>query len=109
MNFNDLDLKKIKKTLNFKKASLRYHNKHKDGSGNFGTNLTKGTWGEKDWENWEISGEYDNNKNLYVLRFGKCYGGIGTKYSPDNIEEFIGIIQKHILESKLYENKEVEQ
>ena len=106
MKLNEIKLSQIKKNFKFKTASFRYHNKHKDGSGNFGTNLTKGTWGQNDWQNWEISGEYDNNKELYCLNFGRAYqigATIVNKKREINrattTEDFIKIIELIIKES----------
>jgi hypothetical protein len=73
MKFKELDLRMLKRHFKFKSASIRYHNKHRDGSGNFGTNLTKGTYGKPDWENWEISGNYKSDGELYGVSFGKAF------------------------------------
>jgi len=56
---------KLKEDIGFSRATKRYHNKHKDGSGNFGFTLVK----DDAWFN--LSGDYDSKGNVWSLGFGK--------------------------------------
>ena len=62
----------IKKGLHIQRVIKRYHNKHKNGSGNFGFTIT--ALGN-DGEMWlTLDGEYDSNEEIYVLTLGKFIG-----------------------------------
>jgi hypothetical protein len=107
MKFEELKLKEIKKALGFKSASMRYHNKNKSG-GNFGTNLTKGTWGQPDWKNFEISGNYRLDGTLYDVSFGNAFQCGSNIREIDNIDlnKLIELIKRYMeLEDELRKNK----
>ena len=79
-------LKELKKVYSFEYCSFRYHNKHKNGSGNFGTNLRKGDFGVLGYENFEISGDYNSLGEIYSLSFGLAYQH-GYKIAVKTLQE----------------------
>lgn len=69
----------LRKDLKATRVCMSYHNKHKDGSGNFGFVIVFDLGGLKDVgcgmkapnERWfQISGDYTPNKECYHLSFG---------------------------------------
>ena len=70
---NHGELRKLKKSLNLYKAIQCYHNKHVDGSGNFGMTLypveRKG-----DYPFYDLNGLYDPDKNIYSMRISYKWG-----------------------------------
>jgi len=86
LKISELKGLKIKKDL--RKAGIpvshvikRYHNKHKDGSGNFGFTVRVGNGWNDLW--FTIDGEYNQNGEVTVLEI-KDYG-----YSGDRLDEFL--------------------
>ena len=70
----------IKKSLNAKRANMRYHNKNKSG-GNFGMNvyLEPG--------NYEFNGDYNTRGEIVRLTFAPMYQGVGVRIiRPDNYQ-----------------------
>jgi hypothetical protein len=74
-DFDGWDLKEVD---DVKSAMQRYHNEHKDGSGNFGYTIKdeEGNW-------YNLTGRYNSEGEITELRFGD-YGGTGA-----NITEFV--------------------
>lgn len=79
MNLNELSGVILRKELRVSRVRQSYHNKHKDGSGNFGYVLVIEKGGLKDVgcgqtapnESWfQLSGNYTAQKQLYGLTFG---------------------------------------
>ena len=70
MQFSELKGPRIKKSLNLKRISKNYHNKHKSGSGNFGFFMVTQA-GDK----FDLRGMYDSTGRITSLSFGKAYGG----------------------------------
>lgn len=67
MNIKELNGQAIKKALNAKSASYRWHNRNTRG-GNFGINI-RGVSGN----DWEISGDYNTQGEIAHLRFGRLF------------------------------------
>jgi hypothetical protein len=84
---------KLKKDLGVKRVRKIYHNKHKDGSGNFGFVIVVGRY---KW--FRIDGEYDNHgkiQKLTVSEYG--YGGEIKDISKDtSYNKFIKIVKDYI-------------
>jgi hypothetical protein len=96
MKIQELKTSEIKKALGFKKASFRYHNKNNSG-GNFGTNFIYGEWALKDkssdYENFDISGEYDATGELYKINIGYAYQGLGVRLSKEQFKDLKTLIE----------------
>lgn len=79
MNLDVLSGSTLRKALNASRVRMSYHNKHKDGSGNFGFVIVYEHDGVKDAgcgmtvanESWfQLSGAYTGQKQVYGLTFG---------------------------------------
>ena len=84
MQIDELKGHKIKKDIEAETVRKEYHNKHKDGSGNFGFSI-------KYPENntlYRLDGEYNRDGRIYYLDYGK-YSGVGTKINCDTYESMI--------------------
>lgn len=67
LNINELTGTKLKKIFKLDNVKRTYHNKHKDGSGNFGYLFILNRPGT-DYRNvWDFRGDYDKNGNIYHL------------------------------------------
>ena len=93
-----------KRDINIVRVVKRYHNKHKDGSGNFGftivTNPTGNTekdkWGRFKYEKWHsLDGEYNTDEEIFVLRFGS-FSGAGEDVGCVSFDDMIRGIEKII-------------
>ena len=68
MKIEEINGRKIKKYLEADRAMLRYHNRHVDGSGNFGYTIQKnGHW-------YSLDGQYDEIGEVYTLDFSSFNG-----------------------------------
>jgi hypothetical protein len=79
INLIELSGNKLKADLKASRVRMSYHNKHKDGSGNFGFVIVYELEGLKDIgcgmtapnESWfDLNGDYDNTKRVLNLTFG---------------------------------------
>lgn len=107
MKFDDINGRKIKSDAenldSSDSVSQSYHNKHVDGSGNFGivvkVQIPEGErpdsplGGKKEY-NWvaKITGRYDEEKNIGVLKAG-TYSGVGSKI-PADYDSLIEAVEK---------------
>jgi hypothetical protein len=100
MKIQDLKagLKQIKREFKFNCVKFRYHNKNLSG-GNFGIDLIKGNYGDREREYYEISGNYNTQNDLFSLRIGKGFQ-IGSKVNPKDINDLINSIRIMILAYK---------
>ena len=79
MNYQELNGSKLRKDLEVAKVRKRYHNKHIDGSGNFGfTVIDGGNW-------YTLDGEYVTSGILARITFGTYGFGNWFKniYTPE--------------------------
>lgn len=83
MQIDELKGSKIKKDIEAKTVRKEYHNKHKDGSGNFGF-VMKFPNGNL----YRLDGNYNKDGKVYYLDYGK-YSGIGIKINCDTYENVI--------------------
>jgi len=89
MKITELNGRKLKSLIEgCTSAGFIYHNKHKDGSGNFGIYLD--IQGNK----YRLDGEYNSNKTITSLRFGK-YGGAGVPIPYNTIQDVVSAIKEH--------------
>lgn len=70
MKYDELKGVSLKKDLNLDRAIKRYHNKHKDNSGNFGFTLIKNDIRFKDRLCFDLDGDYNSEKDIYSLSLG---------------------------------------
>lgn len=79
INLSELSGNKLKADLKASRVRMSYHNKHKDGSGNFGFVIVFELEGVKDIgcgmtapnEKWfQLSGDYSSTKKILDLTFG---------------------------------------
>jgi len=82
ININELRGQKLKKDLGVYKAIKRYHNKHRDGSGNFGFTIRQ----DKRW--FTLDGDYNRNGEITCLYFG-LFSEAGEKISINSYQEAI--------------------
>jgi uncharacterized protein with NRDE domain len=85
LNFSALSGPKIKKFSGADRAVKRYHNKHKRGSGNFGFNIVWGTWGEPNYINIDLNGDYDPSGEIYNLSVHE-YGNRNSREYDEKIK-----------------------
>lgn len=90
MKIQELNGNAIKKALGIKKAYFRWHNKNKTW-GNFGINLE-----EVNGIDCEISGSYNENKDIISLCFGRMYQA-GIAISERNFEYLMDMIKRTTL------------
>lgn len=91
MKINELNGRKMKKDIvDCSRCIKRYHNKHVDGSGNFGfTVVVRDKW-------FTIDGNYDSEGNVHSLSYGLyAYGTRKTK-ADDDYNTFIAKFNKMV-------------
>lgn len=105
MNLNEFNGNKLKRIFGADKAFFSYHNKHKRGSGNFGIILLFRHEGSIDVgcgmisDNrslFDITGEYDVNKNIYDLHVGTLYQVGSNNISDMSFDEFVKYVKTYI-------------
>lgn len=67
LKFDELKGARMKKSMNASMVRKRYHNKHVDGSGNFGFTIR-----DLDKNCWDMHGAYNPDKVVRRLSFGDC-------------------------------------
>ena len=77
----------LKKALNAKSVSMRWHNKNKSG-GNFGFNI-RGVPNTAD--DFELTGNYNEHGEVFGLRFGKIFWG-NHPFRVKNYDELIQVL-----------------
>jgi hypothetical protein len=92
IHISDITGPALKKHLGVRVAVKRYHNKHKDGSGNFGFTLYKGE------QCYDLAGSYDSTGKVYSLQFGTCsriFGDVTTESCPAACAQVASMIARH--------------
>jgi hypothetical protein len=89
MDIKTIKSHEIKKALNAGRVYFRWHNKNKNGCGNFGINVIN-SYGN----DFEFTGHYDEN-GLTDLSFGILYGSSIRHFSTDNLKSFNSF--RHVL------------
>jgi hypothetical protein len=112
INLSELSGNKLKADLKASRVNKSYHNKHKNGSGNFGFVIVYELEGLKDVgcgmkvpnEEWfQLSGDYDSNKKLYHLDFGtyaRPINRIPIEYNYDRLKAYMEEFIKEYLKLK---------
>ena len=83
MKISELKGSRIKRDIKAETVRKEYHNKHKDGSGNFGFSIRF-----NNGNLYRLDGNYNKDGNIYSLDYGK-YSGIGMEIKYDNYENMI--------------------
>ena len=109
MQLNELSGVILRKELRVSRVRMSYHNKHKDGSGNFGFVIVIEKEGMVDVgcgiqaknEAWfQISGNYTAEKRLYGLSFGDYSRATIRLPNEWNFSEIIAYMKQFIAGSK---------
>lgn len=104
INLKDITGSKVKKFFGATRASFGYHNHNKTG-GNFGFNLIFEREGKvhcgcgvytQDRSIYQIVGHYDNNGNVYSLRFCEGWSAGAGNLEDLTLEEFLNFAKKYI-------------
>lgn len=107
MKFLELKGTQLRKDLKASNVNMSYHNKHKDGSGNFEFVIVFKLEGLKDIgcgmkapnDKWfQISGDYRPDKECYHLDFGSCSRPINKIPIEWNYQQIIEYMAKFIQE-----------
>lgn len=89
IKIDELKGARLKKDLGLDRAIKRYHNKHVDGSGNFGFTLIKnGKW-------YTLDGDYTRDGFVYHLHFG-AFSSTSSKVEIENYEELLEKIKSEL-------------
>jgi hypothetical protein len=91
--FSEISGAKLKKDLNLKNAIKGFHNKHRDGSGNFGFVLIT-----KDDKHYQVAGDYATDGTVYNLVAG-TYGGGLDKVEAKSYDELINKLKNIVNKS----------
>jgi hypothetical protein len=116
MNLDALSGCVLRKALNASNVRMTYHNKHKDGSGNFGFTIIFKKDGVKDvgcgmtapndvW--YSMHGYYNSIKQVYALHFG-TYSSAGVRMPDDwTFRQVIEYCKRFIAENEGINKPEV--
>jgi hypothetical protein len=113
INLNELSGVTLRNALNASRVRMSYHNKHKDGSGNFGFVIVFEHEGVKDAgcgitvpnETWfQLSGSYNAQKEIYSLDFGdyaRPIGRIPRDFSFGELKTYMEITIAQVEDAKI--------
>jgi hypothetical protein len=105
INLNQLKGTTLRKIFGATRTAFGYHNKHKDGSGNFGINIIFEREGmidagcgikTQDRSIYDITGAYQPDGSLYSLSFGVLYQAGSRGLEDMTFEEFVEFAKKYI-------------
>lgn len=117
INLNQLKGATLRKNFGATRTAFSYHNKHKDGSGNFGINIIFERDGEidagcgikvQDRSMYDIHGMYAPDGTIYSLHFGVLYQAGSSGLQDMTFEEFIAYAKKYIENSEYLRERQLE-
>ena len=98
VKIEDIKGHRIKKDLQGKEIPInrvikRYHNKHKDGSGNFGFTIRVKDDNDETWHT--MDGEYNSNGEITILEISNFQYSNRKPLSTESYEAFIGDLERY--------------